>query len=286
MSHLEFEWSCLTQGPLLHQLAARFAFLRYDQRGQGLSDRGVDPGGPETGAGDLKAVVDAAGFSRFTVLAIGSGTPIAVRFARLYPERVERLIVVSGYARGVASRGERSQPKENRDAWRRLIADGWDDENPLARQMATTRHYPGATREQMHSYNEMQRRACSAAGAVAYIAADARTDVSDELEGVRCPTLVVHNPDNANVPFDEGRLLAARIPGARFKTIDSPNNLPLEGEPAFDELVRLIERFAREDAAPRVARDARAALSSDDARSARSCSRRDLRRRRSPSFRP
>jgi len=247
MSHVELEWTCLTEASLLRELCGRFTFLRHDMRGQGLSDRGVPPGGPTVRALDLKAVVDAAGFERFTLLALGLvGVSIAVRFARLIPERVERLIVVSGMARGVAMRGERSQPRENREAWLRLIGDNWEDDDPLARQMVTTRHYPGATKPQMDSYNELQRRACSAAGVVEVIVADAITDVSAELDQVPWPTLVIHNPANAIVPFDEGRLVAAGIPGARFRTIDSRNLFPLPGEAGFDELLRLIEGFVRE----------------------------------------
>jgi len=246
MSHLEAEWDCLTEGPLLRELARRFTLVRYDQRGQGLSDRGVAPGGPGTRARDLKAVADAAGLSRFSLLAIGSGATIAVRFARLFPECVERLILVSGWARGVAMRGERSQPQAYGDAWLRLIEEGWDDENPMVRQMSTTRHYPGADHAQMRSFNELLRRSCTPAGATAVIRADGAIDVSAELGQVRVPTLVVHGPANAISPFDEGRLLAAGIPGARFGIVDTPNNLPLEGEPAFDELFRMIDAFMSE----------------------------------------
>jgi pimeloyl-ACP methyl ester carboxylesterase/DNA-binding winged helix-turn-helix (wHTH) protein len=246
MSHLEEEWDCLTEGPLLRELSRRFTLLRYDQRGQGLSDRAVAPGGPGTRARDLKAVVDAAGLARFSLFAIGTGTAIAVRFARLFPECLERLILISGFARGVAMRGERSQSAKYGDAWLRLIEDGWDDENPMVRQMSTTRHYPGADQAQMRSFNELLRRSCTTAGAIAVIRTDAAIDVSAELAQVRCPTLVVHGPANAIVPFDEGRLLAAGIPGARLRIIETPNNLPLEGEPAFDELLRMVETFVSE----------------------------------------
>jgi len=252
MSHVELEWNCLTEAPLLRELCSRFTFLRHDMRGQGLSDREVPPGDPVVRARDLLTVVDAAEFERFTLLAIGlAGVAIATQLARLIPERIERLIVVSGTARGVAMRGERSQPRENRDAWLRLMADNWDDDDPLARQMVTTRHYPGATKAQMDSYNELQRRACSAAGVVRTIVADGRTDVSAALDQVCWPTLVIHNPANVVAPFDEGRLVAAGIPGARLRTIDSRNILPLPEEPGFDELLRMIDEFMRDGDPPR-----------------------------------
>ncbi len=248
MSHLEHEWNCLTEAPLLHELSRRFRLLRYDQRGQGLSDRGVLPGGPEVRARDLIAAVDAAGFERFSLLGSGLvGVVIATQFARLCPERVERLILVSASARGVAKRGDRSQPKANRLAWLQLIADNWDDDDPLVRQMITTRHHPDASRAQMDSYNELLRRSCSAAGVADYIVLEAHTDVSADVARIPWPTLLIHSAANVNLPLEEGRLVAAQIPGARFRTIDSRGVLPLPGEPSFDELLRMIEGFVLED---------------------------------------
>ncbi len=246
-SHLELEWSCVTEGPLLHELCRRFTLLRHDMRGQGLSDRGMPPGESDVWARDLLAVIDAAGFERFALLALGLvGVATAVQFARLIPERVERLIVVSGFARGVAVRGERSPPREHGEAWLRLMADNWDDDDPLVRQMFTTRNYPRATKAQMDSFNELLRQAWSAAGVVQWTAVHALTDVSAGLEQIRWPTTVIHNPANVSVPFDEGRLVAAGIPGARFRTVEWANVLPLPGEAGFDELLQMIEGFVRE----------------------------------------
>jgi len=246
-SHLEQEWSCVTEGPLVHELCRRFTIVRHDMRGQGLSDRGMPPGDSEVWARDLLAVVDAAGFERFSLLALGLvGVATAVQFARLIPERVERLIVVSGFARGVAVRGERSHPRENAEAWLRLMADNWDDDDPVVRQMFTTRNYPGATKAQMDSYNELLRRAWSAAGVVQWTVAHAITDVSAGLDQIRWPTTVIHNPENPIVPFEEGRLVASGVPGARFRTIEWKNVLPLPGEAGFDELLRVIAEFVHE----------------------------------------
>ena len=58
------------------------------------------------------------------------------------------------------------------------------------------------------------------------------TDVSGLLARVSAPTLVMHSRDDARVPFDQGRRLAAGIPGARFVPLASPNHLILEDEPA------------------------------------------------------
>ena len=247
MSHLELERNCLIVAPLQHELSRRFTLLCHDMRGQGLSDRGVQPRGPETMARDLLAVIDAAGFERFTLLGFGLvGVATATQFARLIPERVERLVLLSSSARGLAMQERRTHSDENLEAWRRLIADTWDGDTPLARQMMTTYHYPGATKEQMDSYNELQRRSSSSAGVLEFLVTHASIDVSDALHEIPWPTLVIHSPANLTFPFDEGRLVAAGIPGARFRTIESRNFLPLPGEPGFEESLRLIEQFVRE----------------------------------------
>ena len=69
----------------------------------------------------------------------------------------------------------------------------------------------------------------------------------DDLAHVRCPTLVMHNPDDALVPFEEGRLIASTIPNAQLVTFTSRNHQPLPGEPAFDQVMATIDEFLRDD---------------------------------------
>ena len=56
-------------------------------------------------------------------------------------------------------------------------------------------------------------------------------DVVELLPRVSCPTLVLHSSRDVRVPFDEGRLIAGRIPEARFVPLESENHLLLESEP-------------------------------------------------------
>ena len=74
------------------------------------------------------------------------------------------------------------------------------------------------------------------------------------------PTLVVHSRRDARVPFDEGRRLAALIPGARFLALESANHVLLEVEPAFAVFVEALYDFLGATAAP-LAAGARASAS-------------------------
>jgi pimeloyl-ACP methyl ester carboxylesterase len=71
-------------------------------------------------------------------------------------------------------------------------------------------------------------------------------DVVDMLPQVRVPTLVFHCRNDSVAPFEQGRLVAASIPGARFITLESDNHMVLPGEPAWAKLLNEIEIFLAE----------------------------------------
>ena len=89
----------------------------------------------------------------------------------------------------------------------------------------------------------MQRVSCTPQEAARIRSVIADFEATDHLRDVRCPTLVLHNPHDAMVPFEEGRLVAAGIAGARLVPFESQNHVPLCGEPAFASMNRLIDEF-------------------------------------------
>jgi pimeloyl-ACP methyl ester carboxylesterase len=70
----------------------------------------------------------------------------------------------------------------------------------------------------------------------------------DLLPRITAPTLVLHCSDDASVPFEQGRLIANRIPGARFVTLDSRNHILLPRDPAWSRFVAEVRSFLTEDA--------------------------------------
>jgi hypothetical protein len=60
----------------------------------------------------------------------------------------------------------------------------------------------------------------------------------------------LHGVGDAAVPFDQGRRLAALIPGARFVSLASQNHILLEDEPAWPRFLDEVRRFLAEDDAP------------------------------------
>ena len=127
-----------------------------------------------------------------------------------------------------------------------LMRLGWGKENPAFRQLFTSQFVPGATKEQADWYNELQRLTTSPECAIRYMKASGEIDVTELLPQLKVPTLVMHARDDARVPFDDGRRMAAGIPGARFVTLQSKNHLILEHEPAFGRLLEEVRLFLQQ----------------------------------------
>jgi pimeloyl-ACP methyl ester carboxylesterase len=111
----------------------------------------------------------------------------------------------------------------------------------------------------MRWFSELQRITTTPEIAVRLRTTAATLDVTDLAPRVRAPTLVLHATGDAVQPFDQGRRLAALVPGARFVSLESRNHVLLESEPAFARLMDEVRRFLAGDAAAPPARPAPAA---------------------------
>ena len=242
LSHLEFDWRSPVWRHLLAEFARDHTLIRYDERGNGLSDWNVADLSFDAWVEDLEAVVEAAGVDRFPLLGISQGGAVAIAYAVRHPEKVSHLILYGAYARGWLTR-DSAEEIEQRQAQLTLVRLGWGKDNPAFRQLWTTLYAPDATPEQAQSFNDLQRISTSPQNAVKLLNEMGTIDVVDLLPRVKVPTLVLHCRDEAGVPFEEGRLLASSIPGARFVQLDGRNHLLLEGAPSWSTFVKEIRRF-------------------------------------------
>lgn len=245
MTHLEFDLESPIWRHLYRELAKDHTLVRYDARGNGLSDRSVDEISFEAFVGDLEAVADAAKVARFALLGISQGCAVAIAYAVRHPERVSHLILYGGYAVGRNKRARSAAEKEEEAAMLTLMRVGWGKENPAFRQLFTSQFIPGGTKEQTDWFNELQRITVSGEMAVRIATAAGDTDVTALLPQVSVPTLVLHARDEARVPFEAGRRMAAGIPGARFVALPGRNHLFLETEPAFGQFLEHTREFLR-----------------------------------------
>lgn len=243
MTHLEFDLESPIWRHLYRELAKGHTLIRYDARGNGLSDRTVDEISFDAFVGDLEAVADAAKVTRFALLGISQGCAVSIAYAVRHPERVSHLILYGGYAMGWNKRARSAAEKEEDAAMLTLMRVGWGKENPAFRQLFTSQFMPGATKEQADWFNELQRITVSGQVAARIYEATGEIDVTPLLPRVSVPTLVLHARDEARVPFEAGRRMAAGIPGARFVALPGRNHLFLETEPAFGQFVEQTRAF-------------------------------------------
>jgi len=242
LNHLEYDWQSPIWSHVLQAIAARYRLIRYDERGNGLSDWDVEDISLEAFVRDLESVVDANGLKRFPLLGISQGCAVAIAYAVRHPERVSHLVLYGGFARGKRRRGQQAEV-EQADALLTLMRQGWGQENPAFRQIFTSLFIPGATAEQARWFNDLQRLTTSPANAVRIRRTVDEIDVVSLLPDVRAPTLVLHCRNDAVQPFEEGRRMAAGISGSRFVSLEGSNHLILEHEPAWPRLLDEVTRF-------------------------------------------
>jgi pimeloyl-ACP methyl ester carboxylesterase/DNA-binding CsgD family transcriptional regulator len=246
LTHLQRDWQSVVWRHWLNVLGTRFTFVRYDDRGCGLSDRDVSRLGLEAWVADLEAVVDATGFPRVALFGMSQGAAIAVAYAARHPDRVSHLICLGGYPRGGAL-GERTREQRQEDqALDTLVRVGWGRADPTFRRIFTAGLIPGGTDVQMRWFDELQRQSTSGAMASRLMRARSRINVSRLAGRVVAPTLVLHARDDAMVEFDRGRELAALIPRAQFVPLEGRNHVLLADEPAWPRFLQALDAFFRQ----------------------------------------
>ncbi|SIT37952.1 Transcriptional regulator, CadC [Paraburkholderia piptadeniae] len=233
LSHLEFDLDSPVWHHMIAELCREHTLIRYDQRGCGLSDHDVADISFDAWKHDLVSVIDASGADRFVLLGISQGASIAITYAVAFPARVSHLILHGGYARGRLVRSRTEQSRDEAETLIKLAEIGWGQHNPAFRQFFTTQFIPGGSAEQHRWFNELERISTTPQNAARIMRVFNSIDVVDLLPHVRCPTLVMHAVRDARVPFEESRLLASMIPGARFVPLESDNHLTLDCEPAW-----------------------------------------------------
>ena len=209
-----------------------------------MTDRDVEELSFERWLEDLEAVVAASEAEEpFVLLGISSGAAVCVAYAARHPERVSRMILYGGYARGWAQRRDSGTERQYR-AMLELMRVGWGKENPVFRQIFTSRFIPGASEAQIGWYNELLRRTSTGDSAARLLEARSSVEVSSLLGEIRAPTLVIHSRDDEVCPVEEAHYLASGIRGAQFVELDSRNHILLENEPAWARFQEVVLDFA------------------------------------------
>jgi pimeloyl-ACP methyl ester carboxylesterase/DNA-binding CsgD family transcriptional regulator len=233
MSHLELNWATPRFREFVGALARYRTVICYDLPGTGLSDGGALPLTLDENVAILTDLVEALGDDRVDVFAGSASGPVAAGYAAEHPERVGRLTLFDSFATGGAISDSPARQatlnvlRANRELGARLLSEIL---------------IPGATAAEQRAFCAFQRDSGSPELAARWLESVFNFDLGDLPARIRTPTLVMHRSGDRAVPFELGRDLAARIPGATFVALDGAEHLPWFGDSAA--VARAVLEFA------------------------------------------
>ena len=227
-------------GEFLARLAGDFRLILGDSRGTGRSDKPDEPFTVLDMAGD--GVLDDLGVARAHLLGLSMGGAVAQELVLYAPERVERLVLVStlaGWARA-------EQPPE----W---VRETWASDPALSpmerrRRLLAVNYSRAFWADHGEQVSKQMARATAGMPLHATVRqgeAISGFDTYDRLPHIPCSTLVVHGTEDVVVPPQNGRVLARRIPHARFAEVDGAGHIPMTEQP--ETVARIVRDFLDAD---------------------------------------
>jgi class 3 adenylate cyclase len=236
VSHLENDWEEPGSARFLERLGSFCRLIRFDKRGTGLSDRPAGLPDLETRMDDVRAVMDATDSRRAVVFGYSEGGPMSVLFAATYPARTESLVLYGSYAK-------RRDPVPDypwAPTWAQRQAAAAEVERTWADEADLGKMAPNAD-EQLKRWWRARARASASPGAARdLILMNSQIDVRHVLPAISVPTLVMHRRGDHDSSPEEGRYIAAHIPGARFVLLEGDDHPPFMNP---DQIVDEVEEF-------------------------------------------
>src|SRR5215468_12591821 len=240
LSHLDMDWEVPLRAEFFQRLNSVFRLIRFDKRGNGLSDRPTAMATLEQRSDDIRAVMDAAGVDSAVILGNSEGASMAAMFAATYPARTRALLIWGGMARFVVSEDHPwGLPREESDRLIQDVQDNWPSEWYLRGPGV------GLGREADDALIQSAIHYCRAAASPSTVAAyermNAEIDIRPILGAIRVPTLVMNRTGDPIAVCDAARDMAKRIPGARF--VEFPGKVHPIDELAPEKVLAEIQAF-------------------------------------------
>ncbi|MGI9521593.1 MAG: alpha/beta fold hydrolase [Hyphomicrobiaceae bacterium] len=246
ISRLDLDWRNPYLAHYIKFFSQSHRFIRFDARGNGLSDREIPEMSFEQMVEDLHAVFDAAEVERAPILGISQGCAVAAAFASRYPARVSSIVMIGSYPLGRSKRVS-AKDRERASAMQAMMKVGWDDDYPSLRDMIAEMIVPLASLEDRRQFAEDMRETVTPEIMSRYRKVLDDIDVTAILPEIKVPCLVMHCSGDRMHPIEQGRFMAARLPMARFLSYESPNHTPSENDPCWPQMQREIDLFLSEN---------------------------------------
>ena len=155
MTHLGYDIESPVWRHWVRDLSLRHTFIRYDERGCGLSDWSATDFSFDDWVSDLESVVEALGLDRFPLLGVSQGGAVAVAYAARHPDRVSKLVLCSAYARGRAVRAVGEEEARAAALDLDLARVGWGRDDPAFRQVFAAQFQPDGTRADWAAFDQI-----------------------------------------------------------------------------------------------------------------------------------
>ena len=240
ISNVDLYWTEPRVTAYLRRLATFSRLIIFDKPGTGASDPVASVPTLEERVQDMRAVLDAVGSERTTLMGISEGGPMSLLFAATYPERITRLLLYGSFAKW---QPEANYVPEALEADQRLegrfeeMLDTWGEGMMIDIFAPSIADSPV-----LRSAWALFERAAASPGMVRGVWEAARTvDARAVLPTIDVPTLVLHRTGDQVVPAPLGRYMGETIPGARYVELAGDDHTPWFGD--SEPLLEEIEEF-------------------------------------------
>jgi class 3 adenylate cyclase len=234
VSHIENYWDEPNFARWLRRLGSFSRVIMFDKRGTGLSDQVSELPGMDQRLDDVSAVMDAVGIERAAIFGISEGGSLATLFAASHPERSQALIIYGGFAQFSSW----FPTQEALEGLIQYIDKNWGSGESMP-MFAPTKQGDLAFQQW---WGKFERLGASPAAAITLMRMNSQIDITEILPSINVPTLVIHRKDDVTVNVEGGRLLAERIPGAKYVELSGTDHLPFVGEDS-DRILDEMEHF-------------------------------------------
>jgi class 3 adenylate cyclase len=229
ITNLDVLWEMSDYRRACERLASFSRLILFDKRGTGMSDRVSPEALPtlEERMQDLVVVLDAVGSERAALFSDSEGGNLATLFAATRPDRTIALVTAGIFAKRIWSPDYPWAPTQEKRAQEyEVIEREWGNLMDLSRYIPSKIHDEAFARRLATYF----RHAASPGAAVALLKMNTQIDIRRLLPTIRVPTLVMHRVGDLDASVDEGRWMAAQIPGARFVDLPGDDHLPWVGD--------------------------------------------------------
>ncbi len=244
VSNIEVFWDEPSVVRFFERLASFARLILFDKRGTGLSDRVTDMPPLEVRMDDMRAVMDAAGSAQAAVFGYSEGGQMCALFAATYRERTSALIMHGSYARLMAAPDYPwGRPPELMEERIEACLRDWGGPMGIDFRAPTMASDPRFC----DWWARFLRHGASPAAAAGLLRMNCDIDIRGVLPSIRVPTLILHPQGDQTIDVRAGRLVADRIPGARFLELPGKDHLPFcdDADTILDEIEEFLTGVRR-----------------------------------------